>query len=930
LAQARQRIAEIAEKRRFHAFISFGGPVDRIVARRLRRALRSVTARWPWQHPVHVFLDEGSLAADSELLAGLRRGLDDSERMILLASEDSAASWGVRHELEHWLATRTERVLLVHTGGTLSWPPDAGDFAWADDATTALSERHFRGVFRDQPAWVDLTGVRAGRFRGQRLIRMAAAKLVAAITDVEPQELWRFERRRHRLRLAGLGVLAVVAATAIAFAVRYAGQAAAKDLENRVQALLASAEERAGRLDTALLLTGAAYRLSPDSVARHRLFAQAAAYPGLRAIPLAPPAGLGGVEQVSFSADGGLLAGAVALPNGPSTRAGLLLWPGTGVGAPVELPVPGLGGTRASSVAFWPGGRRIAVGSTAGAVAVLSLGETWPPTATDVIALPGKGHVADRVSFDAGGRRLAVSYDDGTTTVWDLDNQRPVRSFPGRASTYGGGRLASLVPERGAVVLRDAGTLEPSDPIATNLIEPTDLAFRPDGRRIAVAGGAIRFSATGPGMAIVDVAARAVRPVENSNGENAIAYGGNDDVVTSSSVIESVTSANPLITARVPRMVTRSIAIDPASGNIAYAGAWPDGGSGAILLFEPRTTPQKSTGTRVSTQKASALSPDGRVLAVTGANGRVSLVDSMTGRPLPVQPEGGAMAPTSLVFSRDGTRLAGAGGRLVTIWTLPDGVAHTVSRPPSGDDAGTGLAFSPDGETLAAAVPGGVLLVPVADPASPARRTLATGPACDVSFSPEGRRLAVATKEGAQLWELGPDRRTGLIPPPATDSQPSHCAGTVAARFAVNGTVLVSASGSTIAVSHLDGGRTEALPEPVRNQAGITAGDPGWNRYAHLGVSPDGMLVAAAGEVGSVVLWDLTTMRQVGPMLLSDGQISAVSLGGSTLVAAGTTVTTWNLDPEYWFGWMCQAVQRDLTDTEWHRFGAGPRPEECT
>src|SRR5690349_10726718 len=112
LAQARQRIAEIAEKRPLHAFISFGGPVDRVVARRLRRALRSVTARWPGQHPVHVFLDEGSIPAGSELKASLRKGLDDSERMILLASEDSAASWGVRLEAEHWLATRTERVLL--------------------------------------------------------------------------------------------------------------------------------------------------------------------------------------------------------------------------------------------------------------------------------------------------------------------------------------------------------------------------------------------------------------------------------------------------------------------------------------------------------------------------------------------------------------------------------------------------------------------------------------------------------------------------------------------------------------------------------------------------------------------------------------------------------------------------------------------------
>jgi hypothetical protein len=67
LRRARLAIAEIARSKRFHGFISFSGETDLRVATHLARALRRITARWPWQHPVRIFVDADCLGAGTML-----------------------------------------------------------------------------------------------------------------------------------------------------------------------------------------------------------------------------------------------------------------------------------------------------------------------------------------------------------------------------------------------------------------------------------------------------------------------------------------------------------------------------------------------------------------------------------------------------------------------------------------------------------------------------------------------------------------------------------------------------------------------------------------------------------------------------------------------------------------------------------------------
>ena len=78
-------------------------------------------------------------------------------------------------------------------------------------------------------------------------------------------------------------------------------------------------------------------------------------------------------------------------------------------------------------------------------------------------------------------------------------------------------------------------------------------------------------------------------------------------------------------------------------------------------------------------------------------------------------------------------------------------------------------------------------------------------------------------------------------------------------------------------------------------------------------------------------LWDMTTQRQVGPGLLSTPLIAAVGFGpgGNTVMSFGAYATAWNIDPQYWLTWACNAAQRNLTKAEWTLYGTGPRIKEC-
>ena len=200
----------------------------------------------------------------------------------------------------------------------------------------------------------------------------------------------------------------------------------------------------------------------------------------------------------------------------------------------------------------------------------------------------------------------------------------------------------------------------------------------------------------------------------------------------------------------------------------------------------------------------------------------------------------GEHAPIGLAFSPDGASLAAAGGAEISLWRVSDG---TLSRPITRlETTATHVSFSPDGTILAATGRG----------QPPVLVDLATGNFLDrftairvdgpMSFSPDGKTFAATSERQAlHFWDVatGNDRL----------ATPDAHSGTVGAlAFLPDGRTLISGSyDRSVRVWDLATGRQARLLPHT-----------GWVRS--LSVSTDGFLLAAGESYpgwGLVRLWNL-------------------------------------------------------------------------
>ncbi|MEU6592204.1 helix-turn-helix domain-containing protein [Streptomyces sp. NPDC046881] len=785
---------------------------------------------------------------------------------------DTALDVFVRARL---LTVDSDSVEITHEALLHSWPR-LREWIGADRAGLLVRQR----LAHAAAAWEREGRDPSALYRGTRLDTVRAW---AAETDglgplgpveeaflhasrAEEQAGQRRTRRQTRLRQALVATLVVLLGCALAaggIAYRQRTDALAQERLARSQALAVRSTLLAGgRPEASMLLAAEAYRTEPTATTRGALLST-------QAEPFTARLGghRGPVNAVAFAPGGRLLATG-------SSDGTVRLWRLTDHRTSATLTVPG----RIRSLAFGPDGRTLAVTATDGPVRLWS-----PGRSTRAVVLPGT-RAARAVAFAPRGRTLAVAAADGTVQLWDTaGTPRRTARLTGHSGEVDalafapdGRTLASAGTDR-TVRLWDAGRARSRAVLRGHTDGVLGLAFAPDGRGLA-SGGVDRT------VRLWDVDARRVTATltGHSDDVNAVAYTPDGTTVVSA----GGDGTTRLWDVRGGRLVTTltghtdyvmSVAVD-TTGTLLATGGFDQ----SVVLWDLRgRTLAARPFTPVS---AVAYRPDGRLLATADADHTVRLwdPDPARRRGTPTTLTGGSGSVTTVAFAPDGRTLAAAGSDgTVMLWDPAARRPRAVLHGHQG--AVFAVAFAPDGRTLASA--GADRTVRLWD--VPGHRPLAvltghTDYVNGVAFSPDGQTLASAGDDlTVRLWDLRTRRR------PVTLT--GHTGAVRGVAFGPDGRTLAS-SGNDGTVRLWDVARHRLL--------GSLTGHTGSVRG--LAFSPDGRLLASSGNDRTVRLWDVPGRRLWATLSGHTDAVWGVAFApdGRTVASSGTdgTVRLWNLD----------------------------------
>lgn len=387
---------------RYRAFISYRHGRDQALAAALARSLARFARPWWKLRAMRVFVDQHGLGANPALWPTIERALSSSEWLLLLASPDAAASPWVERELSWWLAhRRPERIVIVQTAGRIAW--QGADFDW--ERSDALP-RPLRGVFAQEPTWVDFTAA-AGWPRltpRDADFRAAFLRVAAPLHGLaSPEDLWNEHIARWRQMIAAVVTAVVLLALALWGAWRMVQVAAERD-ENLDSVKLGALALRLQRDDpmraAQVALAGVARRPSGTAAAALR-------------------SALAELDGDATPQHGVTVPGAVDLAFMPDARRLAVLG---GNGRVVEIDVADGSQHARPQAPIRATARALAV-SRDGTLAVAAADGLWlwrgsaPPRR---VGLPG----LRRLAFSPDGQRLALAEQDGGWRVLDTADER--------------------------------------------------------------------------------------------------------------------------------------------------------------------------------------------------------------------------------------------------------------------------------------------------------------------------------------------------------------------------------------------------------------------------------------------------------------------------------------------------------------------------
>ncbi|WLQ37979.1 caspase family protein [Streptomyces castrisilvae] len=388
-------------------------------------------------------------------------------------------------------------------------------------------------------------------------------------------------------------------------------------------------------------------------------------------------------------------------------------------------------------------------------------------------------------------------------------------------------------------------------------------------------------------------------------------------------------------------------------GDLAAASSTD--GSVRIWNFADASAPVLEARLRTAGTAATALTPNGRLLAATcPTERRLCLWDlsdphkPKVAAPLP-RPAGKSMYKImSMATSSDGKLLAAASGLGITfVWSIADParprLVAEIPAPTSRKSDGLGaVAFSPRGSLLATTVLGGkTRLWDLSRPSAPASKaTIAKGYAA-VAFSPDGALLSAAGDRDFGLWKVSDPAKPRSVGADGFSLASSDLTNMMAVAFSPDGaTLAVSGLGSSrngnlcllglaaanqsdspsatctptgfgiLALAYLPGGallsggpdgvvRSWRSPLPLVADAQSPYLDSSWDFGANGRLMVGAISPYSSSSIG---VWDTSTARRVATIKLSDTVQQAEFAGQTSLlsVAHDGKIQLWDLrDPHH-------------------------------
>jgi WD40 repeat protein/tRNA A-37 threonylcarbamoyl transferase component Bud32 len=486
-----------------------------------------------------------------------------------------------------------------------------------------------------------------------------------------------------------------------------------------------------------------------------------------------------------------------------------------------------------------------------------------------------------RAIFTPDGSRVLAGDESGSLRTWHVASGE-LRQLPGVIK----GLLDFAIDAGGSYVLTlDAAPGVHVRSLATGEEVATLMSANGSGELLAAEGRLVVSGGTGGQLTAWDLASRArLWQVSSSSPVTAVAIDPQGRYVASAHGdglihVWSAASGGLERTLRPANGTARSLAFDPRRPRLAVAGWYRT----TLWDLARPSDPPRILGAPYGTTEVQ-FRPDGKVLATCiDGTGHVRLWD--------LEPDtrtdhwaGDGAAISGLVVSRDAP------------WLVTSTATRIVKRQAGQSSAAFSIDVGAAVNSLAAS-PDGRWLATVGDAASAAvwdtrdgRRVAdlpGAGGSRAVAFSDDGRRIYVGETDGTlSVW----DWEDGVARGPRRTRSPDR---EVLALAAGRGRVVVAHRNRTVTVRDGHGQVIRKL-------------QPTSSAFA-LAISPDGRQLAAGTWVGSIVVWDLETGRQlkelkgqargvIGLDFSPDGQLLAsASLGGPMWlwdVAAGLWIAT--------------------------------------